>query len=311
MTDLPDIRIQTPRLLLRPMTVRDLDDVLELHREPTIIEFLGSTTPDLARERLELCEENWRERGHDLMAVLERSSGRFLGRMGLRFWPELGETEAGWALRRQAWGQGYATEAARTVIDWGFRTLPLGYVTAMIRPDNSRSLSVARRLAMQPIRDDVMFEIPVIVHAIDRERWGVGEGRDEIERLLGDIARWARSQEDLVAVALVGSRARQSPRLDSDVDLVFLSRDPARYLQQEDWAHELGAPAVQGSAWRGALMEQRLRMTSGLELDVAIGSPSWATVDPVDSGTARVVREGCRIIHDPQGVLGRLRAAVA
>src|SRR4051812_49913907 len=101
------------------MTVRDLDDVLELHREPTIIEFLGSTTPDLARERLELCEENWRERGHDLMAVLERSNGRFLGRMGLRFWPELGETEAGWALRRGARGPGDATPGAPAGNRWG------------------------------------------------------------------------------------------------------------------------------------------------------------------------------------------------
>ena len=59
------------------------------------------------------------------------------------------------------------------------------------------------------------------------------------------------------------------------------------------------------------LIEQRLRLPSGLELDVGIGSPRWASVDPLDSGTARVVSEGCRIIHDPEGLLARLRSAVA
>jgi RimJ/RimL family protein N-acetyltransferase len=305
------IRIETPRLLLRPMSSADLDELLELHRQPAIVEFLGATTPELARQRLELCERTWEERGHDLMAVVERSSDRFVGRVGLRYWPEFNETEAGWALRREVWGKGYATESARAVIDWGFGALPLGYVTAMVRPDNSRSLAVARRLGLTPIRDDVLRGVPVIVHAIDRERWGLGAQPDELEQLLEHVAEWARSQDDLMAVALVGSRTRAASGPDSDVDLVFLSRDPARYVEQEEWAQELGASAVQASARRGVLTEQRLRMASGLELDVAIGGPTWASSEPVDPGTARVVREGCRVIHDPEGVLARLQGAVA
>ena len=59
---------------------------------------------------------------------------RFVGRIGLRYWPQFGETEAGWAMSRQVWGRGYATEAARAAIEWGFATLPLPYVTAMVRP---------------------------------------------------------------------------------------------------------------------------------------------------------------------------------
>ena len=184
--------IQTERLALRPMTVGDVDQVVDLHRQPAIIEFLGSTTPDQARERLELCERNWRERGHDLMAVVERSSDAFVGRVGLRYWPEFDETEAGWAMRREVWGRGYATEAGRAAIEWGFSTFPLPYVTAMVRPDNSRSLGVARRLGLRPIRDDVLHGLPVIVHAVDRAAWGTETRSDETERLLGHVAEWAR-----------------------------------------------------------------------------------------------------------------------
>jgi hypothetical protein len=92
---------------------------------------------------------------------------------------------------------------------------------------------------------------------------------------------------------------------------VFLSREPGRYREQEDWARELGAGAVQASARRGLLVEQRLSTPSGLELDVGIGSPRWASVKPLDGGTARVAREGLRIVYDPERLLARLREAVA
>jgi RimJ/RimL family protein N-acetyltransferase len=305
------IRIETERLLLRPMGVDDVNDVVELHRQPAVSEFLGPATPELALERLKLCQRNWRERGHDLMAMIERSTGRFVGRMGLRYWPQFNETEAGWALCREVWGRGYATEAARAIIDWGFRTFPLPYVTAMIRPDNSRSVGVARRLGLRPIRDDVLNDIPVIVHAVARDSWGVWAQTDEVEALLSHVAEWARDRPDLVAVAMVGSRARGTARPDSDLDLVLLSHEPARYIEQEDWAWQLGAAAVQATAHRGMLIEQRLTTASGLELDIGIGSPRWASVGPLDPGTARVTRDGLRIIHDPEGVLARLREAVA
>jgi hypothetical protein len=181
----------------------------------------------------------------------------------------------------------------------------------MVRPDNSRSLGVARRLGLRPIRDDVLNGVPVIVHAVDRERWGVGGLADELDAFLAHVAEWAQAQADLVAVALVGSRTCQTSGPESDADLVFLSRDPGRYVRREDWAQELGACAVQATAHRGALIEQRLRMASGLQLDVAIGGAMWASSDPLDPGTARVVREGCRIVHDPEGILARLQAAVA
>ena len=112
-------------------------------------------------------------------------------------------------------------------------------------------------------------------------------------------------------MALVGSRARGTAPPDSDLDLVLLSESPERYVECEDWAQELGAPAVQASAQRGALIEQRLRLATGLELDVAIGSSRWASLDPLDRGTAGVVRDGCRIIYDPEGLLAGLKDAVS
>jgi RimJ/RimL family protein N-acetyltransferase/predicted nucleotidyltransferase len=305
------MRIETERLILRPLGLGDLEDFLELHRQPEVVEFLGPAAPEPARERLELCERTWAERGHDLIAMVERSSGRFVGRTGLKYWPQFNETEVGWVLHRAEVGQGYASEAARAVIDWGFNTFPLPYITAMIRPDNGRSLGVARRLGLTPIREDSVFEIPVIVHATSREAWGAGQQPDEVGALLDHVARWASDRPDMVAVAVVGSRARGTARRDSDLDLVLLSRDPERYFREESWAQEIGGAQVRGSAHRGLLFEQRLTTASGLELDLGIGSPHWASVEPLDAGTARVAREALRVVYDPERLLARLREAVA
>ncbi len=74
-------------------------------------------------------------------------------------------------LRREAWGHGYATEAVRACVDWGFAMLPVPYVTAMIHSENTRSTRVARRLGFEPVRKDVLLGDPVIVHALERESW--------------------------------------------------------------------------------------------------------------------------------------------
>ncbi len=66
-------------------------------------------------------------------------------------------------------GHGYATEAARACAQWGFREFNYPYLTAMIRAENTRSIRVAERLGMTPLRDDVLFDVPVIVHSVSSD----------------------------------------------------------------------------------------------------------------------------------------------
>jgi RimJ/RimL family protein N-acetyltransferase len=56
-------------------------------------------------------------------------------------------------------------------VGWGFRNLDVPYVTAMIGPDNLRSIRVAERLGMTPLRADVVLNDPVVVYSISREEW--------------------------------------------------------------------------------------------------------------------------------------------
>jgi RimJ/RimL family protein N-acetyltransferase len=163
--------IRTEQLLLRPMTVNDVDELVALHAHPEVSRFVGAPDREQALQWLRDDERQWAERGYGRLAVLEPHGDRFLGRVGLNYWPQFNETEVGWTLRPEAWGHGYATEAARACVHWGFKKFGFEYLVAMIPPDNARSLRVAERLGMTPLREDVVYDTPVIVHAVDRPTW--------------------------------------------------------------------------------------------------------------------------------------------
>jgi RimJ/RimL family protein N-acetyltransferase len=162
------VRLETERLLLRPIGPGDLDDFAALHAEPEVTRYIRPLDRDAAAERIRVDGLEWEERGHGILVVAQRRSGEFLGRAGIKYWPQFGETELGWALRRAAWGKGYATEAARAVAAWGFSNLDVPYLTAMIRPENDRSARVAGRLGMIPGREDVLLGDPVVVYMLRR-----------------------------------------------------------------------------------------------------------------------------------------------
>jgi len=88
----------------------------------------------------------WTIQGFSMFSVIERASGRWIGRVG-PWWPEgWPGPEVGWALSRGAWGNGYATEAAAAAMDWVFGDLGWTEAIHSIAPDNTASHAVAKRL---------------------------------------------------------------------------------------------------------------------------------------------------------------------
>lgn len=133
--------------------------------------------------------------------------------------------------------------------------------------------------------------------------------RRDVEMLLTRVAEWAPRNEDIRAVLLVGSWARHNARLDSDVDLILLTDAVERYLEGGDLLRATGAECVIRAQNWGAIEERRLRLISGLEIEVGIGAPSWASVQPIDEGTRRVVMDGAHVLYDPDDLAGRLLLA--
>lgn len=139
--------LQTPRLVLRGFGPDDFEGFAALCADAEVMRFMG---PPVGRAEawrlLATIVGHWSLRGHGLWAVEERATGAFLGRAGLwnpEGWPAL---EVGWALRREAWGKGYATEAGRAALDWAFAALGAEHVVSLIHPANARSIRVAAKL---------------------------------------------------------------------------------------------------------------------------------------------------------------------
>ncbi|WP_043364622.1 GNAT family N-acetyltransferase [Belnapia sp. F-4-1] len=140
-------RLETARLLLRPPREEDLAGWTELMGDEAAARFIGGVqTPLGAWRGLATVAGSWALHGFGMFSVIERETGRWIGRVGPwrpHGWPG---PEIGWALIRAAWGQGHAEEAARAAIAWSFGTLGWTKVIHVIRAENLPSKALAARL---------------------------------------------------------------------------------------------------------------------------------------------------------------------
>jgi len=124
--------------------------------------------------------------------------------------------------------------------------------------------------------------------------------------VIHDIGTWAATRADVLAVAVVGSYARNAERMASDVDITILTDDPDG-LSDDAWFRTLrpNARLIRSMNW-GPVRERRMRLPSGLQVELNLAPLSWAAV-PLDGGTRRVLSDGHQIIYDT----GLLASAIA
>lgn len=141
------IRLETSRLVLRLPTLDDLDPWAAMMLDEETARYIGGVMPRAVTWRhLMTMIGSWHALGFGMFSVIEKSSGRWLGRVGPwqpEGWPG---TEIGWALVRDSWGQGYAPEAATAAADWAFDTLGWTEMIHSIAPANVASQQVAKKL---------------------------------------------------------------------------------------------------------------------------------------------------------------------
>lgn len=151
--------IETDRLVLRPLEPGDLDAFAEMWADPETANFVGGVrTREEVAEWHERRTRDYERQGYGVMTVLEKASGRVVGRCGLAHWEieDEDELEVGYLIARSDWGRGYATEAARAVRDYALGELGRTRLIALIAHDNERSARVAEKLGMTHERD-VLF----------------------------------------------------------------------------------------------------------------------------------------------------------
>ncbi len=148
-----DVTLETSRLILREYATGDFAAVHVYASDPEVTRWtvFGPNTEDDTRSFLQQARAFRAERPRRIfdLAVTLSDDGRLIGGCGLRRTDVAGEAFIGYVLRRDAWGRGYATEAARTLLTFGFEGLGLRRIFADCHPTNAASWRVMEKLGMR------------------------------------------------------------------------------------------------------------------------------------------------------------------
>jgi RimJ/RimL family protein N-acetyltransferase len=170
--------IETERLVLRPPLIEDFERWAEMMADADAARFIGGVLPKpVAWRVVAQVRGAWALTGISMFSVIEKARNTWIGRVGPwqpYAWPG---PEVGWALHRDAWGNGYALEAAVAAMDYAFDTLGWPEVVHCINPENLSSQALARRLG-SAIQRQAKMPPPLDQETIDV--WG--QTRDEWRR---------------------------------------------------------------------------------------------------------------------------------
>lgn len=179
----PDVR--TERLCLRGWRPEDREPFAALNADPEVVEFLPEALTRAESDAfVDRIEARWAEHGYGLWAVEVPGVAPFVGYVGLsravfeaRFTPAV---EVGWRLARAAWGFGYATEAGRASLRYGFETVGVDEIVSFTTVRNARSRAVMERLGLHrdPTDDFEHPNVeagrdirPHVLYRIERATW--------------------------------------------------------------------------------------------------------------------------------------------
>ena len=176
--------LETDRLILRPPQLSDLDRWTEMMGDEDASRFIGGPqTRAVCWRGMMTMVGAWATTGVSMFSVVEKSSDRWMGRIGPWYpdgWPG---REVGWALHPDSQGQGYAHEAAVATMDYAFEVLGWDAAIHTINPDNRASIVLAEKLGSTcqgPVRLPAPYEdYPVLAWGQSRDQWRARRGAQQ------------------------------------------------------------------------------------------------------------------------------------
>lgn len=154
MSEAGGVLLETERLILRRMTLADLDDMVGINSDPVVMRYIGDGsvwTRAQSEARIRHIQKVYRIfPGLGLWTGEEKATSRFVGAYALNYIPKTVEVEVGYRLEKAAWGRGLATEGARALVRHGTVGLGLDRVVGLTHPDNDASKRVLMKAGLQP-----------------------------------------------------------------------------------------------------------------------------------------------------------------
>ncbi len=162
--------LETKRLILREMTLYDVDDLLAIFSDPETMQFYPQPFDrQMTQTWIERNIQRYAHHGFGLWALILKENGKLIGDCGLVIQEvdDVEEIEIGYHLCRNLWGKGLATEAAQTCRDYGFNQLGFDRLISLINPANIASRRVAEKNGMRLIKEIEWRNKPTCIYAVD------------------------------------------------------------------------------------------------------------------------------------------------
>ena len=168
-----NVIIETDRLLLRRFTLEDAPLLYDLNLDPEVIRYTLDPLKDIDHARQVLAEvilPQYDLYNHGRWAVHTRTGIEFIGWCGLKARPERNEIDLGYRFFKTTWGRGFATEAAKACIQYGFEKLNLDRIIGRAMPQNIASLKVLEKCGMKFVCEELVDGYPARTYEIYNPR---------------------------------------------------------------------------------------------------------------------------------------------
>lgn len=166
------VTLNTNRLSLRPFEPKDLElYTARIFADPEVMRYLptrDAAPSERAERTMDFFNDHWTQFSYGPWVVVEKASGELIGHCGLRFIDEIQETEVLYAFGKAFWRKGYASEAARASIGFGFWQIELEQIIALAVPENIASHKVMEHCGLQYEKDAHLFGLDCVYYAIKR-----------------------------------------------------------------------------------------------------------------------------------------------
>lgn len=163
--------LETARLLLRELTMDDLDELTELRADPLVMKYIGAQDRAKVEQRLRYYISHYEPHRFGMWGVVHKEQGKLIGWCGLMFLEGTPEVEVGYGVAKAYWGQGLMTEAAAASLRYGFEERGLARIVAVALPENTASRRIMEKLGMKYEKNALHYGFDCVYYAIAREEF--------------------------------------------------------------------------------------------------------------------------------------------
>ena len=153
----PNLFIETDRLLIRPFTMDDIEPAYNMNLDADVNKYTGDggvvSKKEIERRIIEDVLGDYGKHGYGRLAVELKSENKFIGFTGLKYLDDMDEVDLGYRFMKKYWRKGIATESAQACVNFGFETLRLNRIIAMVLPNNVNSIRVLEKLNFEYEKD--------------------------------------------------------------------------------------------------------------------------------------------------------------